>query len=205
MLASSGIGLKIWDLESLQLVKEYPIIGTRSGQLALINNFSVKSDSRLRGLFLSLDSPKSWPSETSVIFSTILGSQIASVVDTDSINLLNLESQIQLDLKDAIDTKCCCYDSAGRYLATGNSNGFIEIYDIKSQALKKKTWKVPNSKSVNCICYSKNDRFIAVGNSNGSICLFNTLTNNWGKPWMHTKAQSASNPPMVGAFFEELA
>ena len=48
MLASSGIGLKLWDLESLLPVKEYPIMGPRSGQLALINNFAVKSDSRLK-------------------------------------------------------------------------------------------------------------------------------------------------------------
>jgi WD40 repeat protein len=132
-----------------------------------------------------------------------LGSQIASVIDTDSINLLNLESQIQLELNDAMETKCCCYDSAGRYLTTGNSSGFIEIYDIKSQALKKKTWKVPNSKSVNCICYSKNDRFIAIGNSNGTINLFNTLTNSMGaKPWMHPKPLSASSPPMVNKHFK---
>lgn len=170
MLASSGVGLKLWNLETLQLVKEYPIIGSRSGQLALITNFSVKSDN----------------------------SQIASVVDTDSINLLSLETQVQFDLKDAIDTKCCCFDSAGRYLATGNSNGFIEIYDVKSQSLKKKTWKVQNSKSVNCICYSKNDRFIAIGNSNGSISLFNTLTNTMGKPWLYN-SKSSMSPPMVTA------
>ena len=46
MLASSGVGLKLWNLENLQLVKEYPMIGPRSGQLAYIHNFSAKSDSK---------------------------------------------------------------------------------------------------------------------------------------------------------------
>ncbi len=85
---------------------------------------------------------------------------------------------------------------AGRYLATGNSNGFIEIYDIKSQSFKKKTWKVQDSKCVNCICYSKNDRFIAVGNSSGTINLFNTLTNTMSKPWLNHNS-SSTTPPMV--------
>jgi hypothetical protein len=45
MLASSGIGLKLWNADTLELVKEFPIIGSRTGQLAQINNFCVKSDS----------------------------------------------------------------------------------------------------------------------------------------------------------------
>ncbi len=102
--------------------------------------------------------------------------------------------------------RCCCYDSVGRYLATGNSHGLMEIYDIKSQSIKKKSWKIQSSTCVNCICYSKNDRYIAIGSSNGSINLFNTLTNTMGKQWLYpskTSAQtsvtaiqfSAKNPP----------
>lgn len=169
MLASSGFGLKLWNHEpNIQLVKEYPIIGNASGQLGRINNFAVKSDS----------------------------TQIASVIENDSINLLSLETHIQLDLKDSINTNFCTYDSSGKYLATGNANGFLEIYDVKSQTLKKRHWKVDNSNCVKCLSYSNNNRFVAIGSSNGSINLFNTLQNTMGKPWVHPKSRHA---PMVNA------
>jgi WD40 repeat protein len=83
----------------------------------------------------------------------------------------------------------------------------MEIYDVKSQSMKKKTWKIQSSTCVNCICYSKNDRYIAIGNSNGSINLFNTLTNTMGKQWVYNSKLSpaassvtaiqfsAKNPP----------
>ena len=83
-----------------------------------------------------------------------------------------------------MESKCCCYDSTGRYLGVGTSHGLIEIYDVKSQAMKKKAWRIQPGTAINCICYSKNDRFIAVGNQNGSINLFNTLTNATSKPWL---------------------
>lgn len=169
MLASSGVGVKLWNLENLQLVKEYPIIGARSGQLAYIYNFSVKPDS----------------------------TQIASVVDSDSINLLSLETQIQYDLPNSIDTKCLSYNTSGSNLATGNSNGFIEIYDIKSNNLKKKSWKVQSSKCVNCLSGSKNERFIAIGSSNGSVSLFNTVTSTMHKPWSVPNVNGSTVAPMV--------
>jgi WD40 repeat protein len=87
------------------------------------------------------------------------------------------------------------FDSAGRHLAVGTANGFIELYDFKSQSTKRKLFKIqPTSGSVNCISWSKNDRYIATGNSNGSIILFNTVINQMSKPWLHpTKSSALSN------------
>jgi hypothetical protein len=44
MIASSGLGFKLWNIESLDLVKDYPIIG-RSKQSSQINSFHIKHDS----------------------------------------------------------------------------------------------------------------------------------------------------------------
>jgi hypothetical protein len=44
-IASSGLGLKIWNSETLELVKEYPITG-RTKQPAQINAFHVRADSK---------------------------------------------------------------------------------------------------------------------------------------------------------------
>lgn len=59
------------------------------------------------------------------------------------------------------------------------------MYDFKSQSARKRSWKVNQLDGyVNCICWSNNDRHIATGNSNGSIVLFNTLMNQFSKPYV---------------------
>ena len=125
-------------------------------------------------------------------FSKKIDAQLASVVDNDAINLLNLESGSQLELKDTFNSKCCSFDSTGRHLVVGNSNGIIDIFDFKSQTQKRKQYKLQPEYSglspltVNCISWSKNDRYISTGNSNGSIILFNTVLTQMSKPWNFT-------------------
>lgn len=46
MLASSGLGLKLWNNDTFELVKEFPFT-TKSKQTAQINSFQIRSDSNL--------------------------------------------------------------------------------------------------------------------------------------------------------------
>lgn len=186
-IASSGLGLKLWSLDTFELVKEYPITG-RTKQPAQINSFHVRADNN----------------------------QLASVVDFDYIKLIDLEQKNVIELSDTSEVRCCSYDSTGRILATGTSRGSIEWFDFKLAAYKKRNIKIPISTCVNCICFSKNDRFLATGNSNGTISLFNNITNTFNKPLiyqMHSKMSclpnvtsihySASNIGHLGASYED--
>ena len=56
-------------------------------------------------LFTTTTTNSKWPND--YFFNSSQGSQIASVIDKDSINLLSLESQIQIDLKDAVSGQFC--------------------------------------------------------------------------------------------------
>ena len=90
------------------------------------------------------------------------------------------------------DSKCCSYDTAGRNLAVGNTNGFMDLYDCRSQySLKKKSWRL-GSASINCICWSKNDRYIAAGDVNGSISVFNYALSSCAKPLIRPPTSGTS-------------
>ncbi len=52
------------------------------------------------------------------------GTQIASVVDYSSINLLNLETQIQFDLKDAVSGQFIYYQDNNNDNNNNNNNNY---------------------------------------------------------------------------------
>jgi WD40 repeat protein len=69
----------------------------------------------------------------------------------------------------------------------------IDLVDLKSQTIKKKSFKIIENTAINCLAWSKNDRYIATGNVSGSIVVFNTLVNQISKPWISPYSKSLSN------------
>jgi WD40 repeat protein len=92
-----------------------------------------------------------------------------------------------------VDARCCSYDSTSRLLAIGIKSGSIDLVDLKSQTMKKKSYKIMENSVINCLAWSKNDRYIATGNANGSIVVFNTLVNQISKPWISPFSKSLIN------------
>jgi WD40 repeat protein len=114
-----------------------------------------------------------------------IDSQIATIVDKNSMGLIDLKNNTQTLISDSLNSKCCSFDMSCRSLAVGTTIGTIQLYDLKGTGIKrKKEWRLQanNDSIINCICWSKNSRYIATGNSEGSIVLFNSLLSTPSRP-----------------------
>jgi WD40 repeat protein len=94
-----------------------------------------------------------------------------------------------------VSPKCCAFDNSSKYLAVGNSNGTLDLYDFKSQSFKKRSWKLEGS--INCLSWSKNDRYVATGNKNGSIIIFNNNLNQCNKPSLRPDLEKSGVSSLV--------
>jgi len=95
MFASSSNEIKIWNLETFELISEYPVLTNKISKQSEIKWFNIKADSK-HLLFSYLIC-----FQISAIF-LFLDSQIASVVNRDKINLINLDTNTQVELKETV-------------------------------------------------------------------------------------------------------
>lgn len=95
MLASSGVGLKLWNLDTFDLIKEFPISG-RTKQPAQINSFHIRSDSNAK---------QEQYQSNQIILNFIfwkIDAQLATVVDMDFIKLIDFEQKTSFDLSEVV-------------------------------------------------------------------------------------------------------
>ncbi|XP_013386003.1 protein NEDD1 [Lingula anatina] len=86
------------------------------------------------------------------------------------------------------DTSCTVFSSQSRYVLGGRKDGSLQLWDLKTQKLKKvyKDHKSP----VSCLSFNWNDTYMASGSESGQIVLHNAVTGQASSPLVTPKTQA---------------
>lgn len=157
-LASAGDDIKLWDCNGYTLVKQF---NPHSNNVSSI----------------------SWSHDNASLASASVGGDKIVISYTSA-----GDHTVTLSEGECKGRTCLAFNSLSRYLMGGGPDGFIYVWDLKTQKIKKdyKGLKGP----VTTLQFNWNDTVIASGSESGEIMVYNVITGLGYTPLTSPKAQA---------------